>query len=245
MKKEIKNNSFVFYATSLEAVEKISEAYPEMGNELLKAIVEYGIYGEYDKTNPIIEAMMVNIGFGIDKAKDRYTKAVENGKQGGRPKMIDNEKVRELKEAGLTNREVAERLGCSVSSVEKANKENRETRKNRKNPNDNVVNDNDNEKEKENGNGNGNGNEKIHPNLFTEGTEMKLKRNTEDESLSYLDDEVLADGYVEKEEKWLDEIIPHFGSYSNTVQTELLKEKLGYSDKEAKYILENILDKAG
>lgn len=72
MKKEIKNNSFVFYATSLEAVEKISEAYPEMGNELLKAIVEYGIYGEYDKTNPIIEAMMVNISFGIDKAKDRY-----------------------------------------------------------------------------------------------------------------------------------------------------------------------------
>lgn len=150
MKKEIKNNSFVFYATSLEAVEKISEAYPEMGNELLKAIVEYGIYGEYDKTNPIIEAMMVNISFGIDKAKDRYTKAVENGKQGGRPKMIDNEKVRELKEAGLTNREVAERLGCSVSSVEKANKENRETRKNRKNPNDNVnVNVNENVKDNE------------------------------------------------------------------------------------------------
>ena len=86
---------------------------------------------------------MVQAGFGIDKAKDRYATAVENGKKGGRPKTVDEYKVRELKGQGLTNKQIAEELKCSVSSVEKINAKNR---KNRKNLNDNVnVNVNDNE----------------------------------------------------------------------------------------------------
>lgn len=120
MKKEVKNESFVFYQTSLQAVEQLEEAYPEMAGELLRAIVEYGIYGTYDDSNPIIAALMVNIGFGIDQAKSRYTAAIENGGKGGRPKKIDdNEVIRLKEEENLTNPEIAKRLNCSLSSVEK------------------------------------------------------------------------------------------------------------------------------
>ena len=142
MKKEVLNNSFVFYATNLEVIETLEETDKELANEFMKAIIEYGIYGEYENTNPIIKVLMVQAGFGIDKAKDRYAAAVENGKKGGRPKTVDEYKVRELKEQGLTNKQIAEELKCSVSSVEKINAKNR---KNQKNLNDNVnVNDNEN-----------------------------------------------------------------------------------------------------
>lgn len=145
MKKEVLNNSFVFYATNLEVIETLEETDKELANNFMKAIIEYGIYGEYENTNPIIKVLMVQAGFGIDKAKDRYATAVENGKKGGRPKTVDEDKVRELKGQGLTNKQIAEELKCSVSSVEKINAKNR---KNRKNLNDNVnvnVNVNDNE----------------------------------------------------------------------------------------------------
>lgn len=142
MKKEILNNSFVFYATNLEVIETLEETDKELANDFMKAIIEYGIYGEYENTNPIIKVLMVQAGFGIDKAKDRYATAVENGKKGGRPKTVDEDKVRELKGQGLTNKQIAEELKCSVSSVEKINAKNR---KNRKNLNVNVnVNDNEN-----------------------------------------------------------------------------------------------------
>lgn len=142
MKKEVLNNSFVFYATNLEVIETLEETDKELANDFMKAIIEYGIYGEYENTNPIIKVLMVQAGFGIDKAKDRYAVAVENGKKGGRPKTVDEYKVRELKGQGLTNKQIAEELKCSVSSVEKINAKNR---KNRKNLNVNVnVNDNEN-----------------------------------------------------------------------------------------------------
>ena len=157
MKKEIKNNSFVFYATNLEVVEALEQTNPELANDFLKAIVEYGIYGEYKKGNPMIDALMIQTGFGIDKAKDRYAAAIENGKKGGAPKKIDDNRVLELKNQGMTNKQIAKELNCSVSSIEKINAKNR---KNRKNLNDND-NDNDNENENVNENEKINANEKM------------------------------------------------------------------------------------
>ena len=156
MKKEIKNNSFVFYATNLEVVEALEQTNPELANDFLKAIVEYGIYGEYKKGNPMIDALMIQTGFGIDKAKDRYAAAIENGKKGGAPKKIDDNRVLELKNQGMTNKQIAKELNCSVSSIEKINAKNRKNRKN--------LNDNDNDNDNDNENENVNENEKINAN---------------------------------------------------------------------------------
>ena len=62
----------------------------------------------------------------INSAKDRYAKAVENGKKGGRPTEINIEHIQELKDSGLTNKQIATELGCSTRTVERANRQNRQ-----------------------------------------------------------------------------------------------------------------------
>ena len=112
--------------------------------KFLNAVMEFGLYGVIPEEESEVwlygfEQTITSIGM----AKSRYAAAVENGKKGGRKKTIDDTKVIELKQQGLTNKKIAEKLGCSESSVEKISSA---YRKNRKNLNDNVN---------ENVNGNG------------------------------------------------------------------------------------------
>ena len=123
---------------------------------LLNALIEYGLNGTEPDLQYPLSAMFKQMTSSIAGAQKRYQASVENGKKGGRPKTVDEYKIRELKEQGLTDKQIAEELKCSISSVEKVpvktrknlkvndrKNHNNETRKNQKNPNDNV---NDNEK---------------------------------------------------------------------------------------------------
>lgn len=156
MKKEIKNNSFVFYATSLEMVETLEVDYPDMAAELLRSIIEYGIYGEYESKNPIIKSMMISIGFGIDKAKERYNNSVENGKKGGRPSIeLNEEEVNQKKQELKTWKAVAAYYDITEQTLrtKRTEWEKAKNAKNPKNLNDNVnENENDNENDNENEN---------------------------------------------------------------------------------------------
>jgi DNA invertase Pin-like site-specific DNA recombinase len=58
----------------------------------------------------------------MTKAK-RYHLAYVAGVQGGAPRKIDHEKVRELREQGLKYREIAEQLNISMPSVSRILKE--------------------------------------------------------------------------------------------------------------------------
>jgi DNA-binding NarL/FixJ family response regulator len=147
------NESFVMYESVYKQAAILEKKLgKETAYDFLKAVIEFGLYGAL----PDEEDLVWLYGFeqtitSISKAKDRYAAAVENGKKGGRKPTVDKEKVLALKEQGLTNKQVAEELGCSVSSVEKVNAENR---KNRKNLNENInvnnnANNNANEKETE------------------------------------------------------------------------------------------------
>ena len=66
----------------------------------------------------------------INSAKDRYAKAVENGKKGGRPTEVNSEQITELKAEGLTNIQIANELGCSTKTVQRALKKVDKTRQN-------------------------------------------------------------------------------------------------------------------
>ena len=117
-------DSFVFYGnwrTMLDGFDK------ETAKDILWQIMLYGTAGEVDTSNPMINGIVMGCcAAGIDKAKDRYANAVDNGKKGGRPTEIDAEHAREIKESGLNNKEIATELGCSTRTVERANRQNRQ-----------------------------------------------------------------------------------------------------------------------
>lgn len=131
------NESFVMYESVYKQAAILEKRLgKEIAYDFLKAVIEFGLYGVLPDEDDLVWLY----GFeqtitSISKAKDRYTAAVENGKKGGRKPTIDKEKVLALKAQGLTNKQVAEEVGCSVSSVEKINAENR---KNQKYLNENV-----------------------------------------------------------------------------------------------------------
>ena len=165
--------SFVFYESVAKQGDRLANKLgKEVAYDFYKAVIDFGLYGVLpDEDSDVWLYGFEQTITSINAAKDRYAAAVENGKKGGRPKKIDENKALELKQKGMTNKQVAEVLGCSVSSIEKINAEsrknqnnqknqdivvieNQETRKNQKNLNDNVnvnvnVNDNDNENKKE------------------------------------------------------------------------------------------------
>lgn len=131
-------DSFVFYGnwrTMLDGFDK------ETAKDILWQIMLYGTAGEVDTSNPMINGIVMGCcAAGIDKAKDRYANAVDNGKKGGRPTEVDVEHVQELKKSGLTNKEIATELGCSTRTVERANRQNRQNLNININNNNNINN---------------------------------------------------------------------------------------------------------
>lgn len=81
--------------------------------------MQFGLYGEYDESNPVINALMQSVIFGIEGAKGRRKKNQEDGKKGGRKKFPD-EVIWKLLDEGKDNNTVAKELGCSLRTVYRA-----------------------------------------------------------------------------------------------------------------------------
>ena len=63
------NNSFVFYATFLETVDKLNAAGQEdLANKVLRAIIDVGIYGEYTGGDVLVESYLPTIQLNIENA---------------------------------------------------------------------------------------------------------------------------------------------------------------------------------
>ena len=128
-------DNFVFYGSWRESLEGFREEFgDDYAKEALWNLMLVATAGDIETERKSIigfinGAVMPN----VNKAKDRYAAAIENGKKGGRPKKIDDDRVLELKKQGMTNKQVAEALGCSISSIEKINAETRKNQKNQKN----------------------------------------------------------------------------------------------------------------
>ena len=158
--------SFVFYESVAKQGDRLADKLgKEVAFDFYKAVIDFGLYGVL----PDEDSNVWLYGFeqtitSISAAKDRYNAAVENGKKGGRPKTVDADKVLELKQEGMTNKQVAERLGCSVSSIEKINAENRKNQNNQKNPEITVIENQKNRKNQKNLNDNVNVNVNVNEN---------------------------------------------------------------------------------
>lgn len=113
--------SFVFYPTFLQTVESLRKDGNELlADKLLRAIVDYGIYGEYDNTDPIVNALMVQTVFNINKSQNNYLKCVADGSKGGAKKKYSDDQIYELIDKGMTHKQIAEQLGCSTKTIQRA-----------------------------------------------------------------------------------------------------------------------------
>lgn len=113
--------NFVFLASWASTIESFDEAkQPELAGELAKQIIYYGTKGEITTDNPmirgIVEGMCVAL---IDQAKQKYQNCKANGNLGGRPEKYPVSEMIRLRDAGLTNEEIAENMGCSAQTVSK------------------------------------------------------------------------------------------------------------------------------
>lgn len=141
-------SSFVFYESvykQANALHKRNKKEEEL--ELLRAIIEYGLYGVI----PEEESDVWLYGFeqaatSISAAKTRYEAAKENGSKGGRPVKFPMMDMVKYREQGMTNNQIAAYMGCSVKTVENklkqydtSNPEYSKERKNRKNLNENYT----------------------------------------------------------------------------------------------------------
>ena len=115
-------HNFVFYASWYELIDAYENAgQPEMAAEIAKQIVNYGVTGQITTNNPliigIINAMCTTL---IDKSKSRYAASISNGSKGGRPMKYSKDEMRQLRDKGLTQQDIADQLGCSKRTVQRA-----------------------------------------------------------------------------------------------------------------------------
>lgn len=154
----INTESFVLYESVYKHIQTLSNRVSDTtALHYINCIMEFGLYGV---TPPDDDEVWI-YGFeqamtSIYSAKERYNKSKENGKKGGAPERITVEQVADLKAQGLTNKEVANTLGCSTKTVERKNQAFREVQKQTDKTEHNLK---DKEKEKEKNNNNSKYNE--------------------------------------------------------------------------------------
>jgi hypothetical protein len=111
--------NFIFIASWASTIESFDDmGQPELAGELAKQIIYYGTKGEMTTDNPmikgIVEGMCVAL---IDGSKKKYQACKTNGNRGGRPETYPIEEIIRLRDAGLSNEEIADNLGCNVQTV--------------------------------------------------------------------------------------------------------------------------------
>ena len=90
-------------------------------NAVARAIIKFGLYEDCMTSDETIvrrvDAVCSDL---MNSTKSRYASAVANGKQGGRPMRFDPGVIRDLKDQGLSQQEIADQLGCSLKTVQRA-----------------------------------------------------------------------------------------------------------------------------
>lgn len=114
--------SFVFFS-SWERYLKTLELDKDINyvNAVARAIIQYGISGEIESTDPTIlsrvEAVCADL---MQSSTARYNAAVKGGTTGGRPRTHDPEAMQQMYKDGATIQIIADTLGCSKRTVQRA-----------------------------------------------------------------------------------------------------------------------------
>ena len=113
--------SFVFFS-SWERYLKTLELDKDINyvNAVARAIIQYGITGEVESTDPTIlsrvEAVCADL---MQSSTARYNAAVKGGATGGRPRTHDHESIQQMYKDGVPIQVIADTLGCSTRTVKR------------------------------------------------------------------------------------------------------------------------------
>ena len=119
-------NNFVFYGSWREALEGFKEDFGEdYAKETLWTLILLATTGEIEtEKKSIIGFLNGTVLPNIKAAQDRYSKAIENGKNGGRTKIeLPIEEIEDLISKGKTQKEVAALYNVSVDTIQRRLKE--------------------------------------------------------------------------------------------------------------------------
>jgi DNA-binding NarL/FixJ family response regulator len=114
--------SFVFFS-SWERYLKTLELDKDINyvNAVARAIIQYGISGEIESTDPTIlsrvEAVCADL---MQSSSERYNAALKGGTTGGRPRTHDHEAIKQMHKDGVPINVIADTLGCSTRTVKRA-----------------------------------------------------------------------------------------------------------------------------
>ena len=115
-------NKFIFFESWDKYLDTLEEDKDiNYVNAVARAIIKYGLYGDCKTDDETIkrkvDAVCSDV---INNTKARYAASVRNGSMGGRPTKYSSETIRQLREQGLTQQQIADQLGCSKRTVQRA-----------------------------------------------------------------------------------------------------------------------------
>lgn len=114
-------NSFVYYETFAAAIEDFyNRGMYQEAAQLAMAINAYGLRGEEIFSDvPAVIGSRPLWKLAIDNAQDRYSKAKEDGKKGGRPKKYSDDDLRQMLLGGKSREEIMEATGYSKKTLDR------------------------------------------------------------------------------------------------------------------------------
>ena len=258
----IKDTAIVNLTDFENAIDLYEDGEIEKALELMFGITVLGLGGDFETDDREIRRLLRNREYTVAKSNKTYCNKVYSKEVGQRVKLqLDD--IAEMMANGATQQIIADSLSVSLDTIKyrvRIMKENfpslyaesvakAQTQGVKKCNKVGVSgsNDNDNDNVNVNVNDNVNGNGNVLPNQENEEEEMKgklvpFKTQIETKTdYSYLEKEILNDGYIVKEDDWIDNIVGGFYAMTQPYQIETLKKKFGYTEKEANYIIRNIL----
>lgn len=114
--------NMVFYESWLETVDAFEKIMGiDFAKEAIYALVYLSIRGEVKTENDLILGWIKGSCLpNIQSAQEKYRRAVEAGKKGGRPKELDYDEIYRLKENGDSIKEIASKVGLTEDSIKSA-----------------------------------------------------------------------------------------------------------------------------
>ena len=114
-------NKFIFFESWDKYLDTLEEDRDiNYVNAVARAIIKYGLYGDCQTDDETIrrkvDAVCSDL---INNTKARYAASVKNGGVGGRPTQFDPDVARQLRDQGLSLKEIADQMGCSKRTVQR------------------------------------------------------------------------------------------------------------------------------